>query len=224
MKIETVNGCEYRLQNLKPKTTYVVKVRGINIHRSRFGEYSEQSFETNAWRPDMPDKITVAPDTDVIARLGVTMLPESKENGSPVTHVHVSRCSDICSDWETQRVPVDPAKGEHQFLTVQTHCENNEKTLRFRVQFENEAGLSEPSKSVQLNIEDMIPGKPENIKCISKAREILLTWDPPKTNPVKSYHIQYWEKQKLLGIIMYVTSMHVHSVIIETKYSGLSKI
>ena len=48
---------------------------------------------------------------------------------------------------------MDLAKGEHQFLTVQTHCENNKKTLWFRVQFENEAGLSEPSKSVQLNIE-----------------------------------------------------------------------
>ena len=118
------------------------------------------------------------------------MLPESKENGSYVTHIHVSRHSDISSNWETQRVPVDPAKGEHQFLTVQTHCKNNEKTLWFQIQFKNEAGLSEPSKSVQLNIEDTIPGKPENIKCISKAREILLTWDPPITNPgsVISYH------------------------------------
>ena len=199
VKMETVNGCEYKLQSCKPRTTYVVKVRGINIHKGRFGEYSEKLvFETKAWRPDMPDTITVAPETDITARLGVTMLPVSKENGSHVTHIHVSRHSDLSSNWETQRVPVNPAKGEHQFLTVQTHCENNEKTLWFRIQFENEAGLSEPSKSVQLNVEDMIPGKPDNIKCISKAREILLTWDPPKTNPgsVKYYHIQYWEKQK----------------------------
>ena len=56
VKMETVNGCDNKLQSLKPKTTYVVKIRGINIHKGRFGEYSEQLvFETKAWSPDMPD-------------------------------------------------------------------------------------------------------------------------------------------------------------------------
>lgn len=42
----------------------------------------------------------------------------------------------------------------------------------------------------------MIPGKPENIKTIAKARQIQVDWDPPLSNPgaVNSYQIQYWEK------------------------------
>ena len=137
---------------------------------------------------------TITPKTDTTAELGFTMLIES---GSPVTHIHVNSQSDINSTWETQRFPVDRNKGEHQFVLVNTHCKGNEKHMWFRVQFENEAGLSEPSKSAQLDVSDMIPGVPENIRATSKAREIQLPWGPPKTNPgdVKLYHIQYQEKR-----------------------------
>ena len=92
------------------------------------------TFETKPGKPDKPEMPTITPNTDSTAKLGFTMLTESKENGSPVTHIYVSRQSDINSTWETQRFPVDRNKGEHQFLLVNTHCKNNEKHLWFRVQ------------------------------------------------------------------------------------------
>lgn len=61
----------------------------------------------------------------------------------------------------------------------------------------NKVGLSEPSDYAELKVAEMIPGKPENIKAITMARQIQVTWDIPIINPgaVNSYLIQCWGKR-----------------------------
>ncbi len=130
------------------------------------------------------------------------MLSEAEQNGNPVTNIIISRRSDKNLTWKSQHFPVqfspvDSFQGEYPPQVVHVICKDNEEVLYFRVQFENEAGVSEPSDSALLEIGDMIPGKPENIMTINRARQIQVTWDPPINNPgaVNSYQIQYWEKR-----------------------------
>ena len=208
LKGETVfNGCEYKLQSLLYKKKYFVKVRAISKCKNWYGELSEElTFETEPGKPDMPENqmIVITPETAVTARLEVTMLSDSKVNGSPVTHIRVGKQSVINPAWKYEKHPVDPDGGMNQTFTIDTVCQNNEQVLWFQIQFKNEAGLSEPSRSVRLAVQDMIPGEPEDVATVCRAREIEVTWKHPKTNPsaVKCYHIQYWEKrdnQKLVS-------------------------
>ena len=189
---------QFKLKKLKPKTNYIIKVKGFNDHKNRYGEYSTVfKCLTKAGKPEKPKMVKVSPQTEETVKLTITMLSEAEQNGSPVTDIIISRRSDKDPNWESETLTVaDPFQREFQIQDVHIHCKNNEDTWWFRVQFKNEAGKSELSDSAQLEIADMIPGKPENIKTIAKARQIQVDWDPPLSNPgaVNSYQIQYWEK------------------------------
>ncbi len=197
-KLEKVHTNQFKLEMLKPKTHYSMKVQGFNDHKNRLGEYStEVTFQTKAGKPEKPTMLQISPQNEKTVKLMVTMLSDAQQNGSPVTNIIVSRRSDRKPNWESQNFPVDSSQGEFQTLEVHVNCNDNEEKLYYRVQLENEAGISEPSDSAQLDIADMIPGKPENIKTNTIARQIQVTWDLPIHNPgaVNSYLIQYWEKR-----------------------------
>ena len=187
---------QFKLEKLKPKTNYVIKIQGFNNLKRWRGECSTVSFQTRAEKPEKPKMPKIVPQSEEIAILTMTMLSEAEQNGSPVTNIIVSRRSDKNSIWKFLTFSVDPFQGDLQTQEVYVNCEDNEEVLDFRVEFENEAGVSEPSDSAQLEIADMIPGKPENIKTIAEARQIQVDWDPPITNPgaVNSYLVQYREK------------------------------
>ncbi|XP_064397858.1 titin-like isoform X2 [Halichondria panicea] len=193
---KTHNNNYFKLEHLKPKTNYSIKVQGFNDSKNRYGEYSAvYTFQTKADKPEKPKMPKIIPKTEETAMLIITMLSEAEQNGSPVSNIIISRCSDKNSTWEVQTFPVDSSQGEFQALEVDITCKNNEQKLWLQVQFKNEAGVSEPSESALLEITDMIPGKPENIKTIAKARQIHVTWDPPINNPgaVNHYVIQCWQ-------------------------------
>ena len=196
---DKVHSNHFKLKKLKPKTYYSIKVQGFNDHKNRFGEYcTVVTFQTRAGKPEKPKKAKVSPQTEETVKLTITMLSEAQQNGSPVTKIIVNRRSDKNSTWESQTFPVDSSQGEFQTLVFQVNCKKDEEVLHFQIQFENEAGVSEPSDSTEVEIADMIPGKPENIIITAtKAREIQMTWDPPINNPgaVNTYQIQYWEKR-----------------------------
>ncbi len=198
-KKEKVHKKQFKLEKLKPKTDYFIKVKGYNDQKDRFGENCTVfNFLTSAGKPEKPKMPNVSPQTEETVKLTITMLSVGEQNGSPVTNIKISRRSDKNSIWKSEDFPVDSSQGDIQTLVIHVNCENNEEILHFRVQFENEAGVSEPSDSAQLEITDMIPGKPVSIKTISKARQIQVIWDPPKINQgaVKSYQIQYWQKEE----------------------------
>ncbi len=195
-KREKVHTNQLTLKMLKPKTNYFIKVQGFNDHKNRFGEYSTVFIRTRARKPGKPNMPYLSPQTEKTAKLTITMLSAGEQNGSPVMNIIISRRSDKNYHWESQPFPVDSSQGEFQTLLIHVSCKDNEEILYFRYQFENEAGVSEPSDTAQLEIVDMIPGKPENIRTTTSARQIQMTWDPPINNPgaVNSYLIQYWEK------------------------------
>ena len=189
---------QFKLKELKPKTNYFIKVQGCKeLHVNRLGEYcTSVPFETLAGKPEKPKMAKVSPLTEEKVKLAITMLSEAEQNGSPVTKIIVSRCSDNISTWESQDFFVDSSKGDFQKVEVYVNCKDNEETLYFRIQFENEAGVSEPSDSAPLQVADMIPGKPENIDIIPMARQIKINWNLPINNPraVNNYLIQYWKE------------------------------
>ena len=185
----------FSLINRKPKSGYVIKVRGMKSE-DKPGEYSQPlPVETKAGKPDMPEKPTITPESHSVGTLQVEMLEESRVNGSPVTHIVVAQCSDKKPEWKYKKFPVDYTQGAHQALTVDIECKENEGNLWFQVKLENAAGPSESSKSAQLVVERMIPSEPQNIIAYPKAKQIELKWDHPKYNPnaVKTYEIQYRE-------------------------------
>ncbi len=185
-EVKTVHITQFKLKKLKPKTNYSIKVKGFNDHKNRHGEYSTVFIcLTRAGKPEKPKMIKVSPQTAETVKLTITMLSEAEQNGSPVTNIIISKRSDRDPNWESETTltVVDPFQREFQTQGVHIHCKNNEDTWWFRVQFENEAGVSELSDSAQLEIADMIPGKPENIKTIAKARQIQVDWNPPLSNP-----------------------------------------
>ena len=182
----------FQITDLRPKCRYLLKVCGLKSEQTP-GEYSKQiELATKAGKPDQPEVPVIIPQSHSVGNLLVDMLSESKQNGSPVSHIVIIQYSK--SDvWEVKRVQVDPNKGSPQSVQVNITCEEGDETLWFRVQLKNEAGPSEPSKGAPLTIDKMIPSEPQNVKIFVKAREIELKWDPPRYNPkaVKTYHLQY---------------------------------
>ena len=192
---------------LQPMTTYFIKIRGIN--RKYVGEFCEPvMFQTKAGKPDKATKLSIAPISDTQGELKVEMLPISKQNGSLVTSIIVNRKSEL-HGWK--KILTSPVKGEQQdqiTLLVDIRCTKDDKQLYFQVQFENEAGLSEPS-TTELDIKDMIPGVPEITDLVCKPRQIEVRWNRPSNSwAVKSYLIYYrmtrgdsasteWEKIKV---------------------------
>ena len=187
------------LRGLRPKTRYKFLVRGVNSLDNRKGEYIKpKSIETKAGKPDMPDTPTITPETDETCKVEVKMLPQEKENGSPVKNIIITQYSDVDVTEEKSSFDVSSMKrGSHLCQTIKINCRKNMNVLWCYVQFENEAGVSGPSKAARLHIEDMIPSKPQNVNVKTKARELQLNWEPPKNNPgaVKYYLVQYWMKQ-----------------------------
>ncbi len=222
---EKVHTNHFKLQNLKPKTYYFIKVQGFDDHKNRLGEYStELKFQTRAGKPEKPKMPKISPQTEEKAKVTVTMLSEVEQNGSPVTNIIIGRSSDKISTWVSQNFPVESSQGEFQKLVVDhVNCNNNEETLYFRVQFENEAGVSESSDGAQLEIADMIPGKPENIRTTTCARQIQVTWDPPINNSgaVNSYQIQHWEKRNDQGLFLSESDKTVSH---DQRYLGLTSL
>ena len=198
------NSLEAVIQNLKPMTKYEIKVQGINnIKNNTEGEISDAvTAKTKAGKPDKPEKPSIRIETAMKGSLFVDMLPESKQNGSPVTHIIVTQDTILYSNiTETKSFffSVNPSQGDHQCIPVNIKCGKNERALCFKVQFKNEAGQSEVAKSDRLYQEDMIPGKPGNVQKdlqSLKPREITVNWDSPKINPaaVDTYHVEFWEK------------------------------
>ena len=197
------NSLKAVIQNLKPMTQYKIKVQGVNNTNNTEGEISDViTAKTKAGKPDKPEKPSIRIETATKGSLFVDMLPESKQNGSPVTHIIVTQDIILYSNTtETKSLffPVNPNQRDHQCIPVNIKCGKNERALCFKVQFKNEAGLSEVAKSDRLYQEDMIPGKPGNVQKdlqSLKPREITVNWDSPKINPaaVATYHVEFWEK------------------------------
>ncbi len=54
-KREKANTNQLKVEMLKPKTTYSIKVQGLNDHKNRLGEYSSvYTFQTKAEKPEKP--------------------------------------------------------------------------------------------------------------------------------------------------------------------------
>ncbi|XP_064391869.1 tyrosine-protein phosphatase Lar-like isoform X3 [Halichondria panicea] len=187
----------FKFEKLKSNTNYFIKVQGFNDDKKRLGEYSIVcTCQTGAGKPEKPKKPEISPQTEETVQLIVTMLSEAEQNGSPVTEIIIKRSSNRNSTWEAHHFQIESSQGEFQrhALTVHANFKINEEILYFQVQFMNKVGLSEPSDYAELKVAEMIPGKPENIKAITMARQIQVTWDIPIINPgaVNSYLIQCW--------------------------------
>ena len=196
---------EVVIQNLKPMTQYTIKVQGINTVDNMEGEISDAiTAKTKAGKPDKPEKPSIRIETATRGSLFIDILPDSKQNGSPVTHIIVTRDKIYSDNTEPKSDKysflVNSSQRDHQCLPVDIMCEQNECALCFKVQFQNEAGLSKIAKSDLLYLENMIPGTPENLRkdleTTSKPKEITVSWDSPKINPaaVDTYHVEYWER------------------------------
>ncbi len=212
-KRDEVHTTHFKFEKLKSNTNYFIKVQGFNEDKERLGECSIVcTCQTGAGRPEKPKKPQISPQTEETVQLVVTMLSEAEQNGSPVTEIIIKRSSDRNSTWKAHHFQIESSQGEfqRQDLTVHTSFKNNEETLYFQVQFMNEVGLSELSDYAELKLAEMIPGKPENIKAITTARQIRVTWDIPINNPgaVNSYLIQCWEKGGEQGLIQSELDRH----------------
>ena len=202
LKYCCTTSLEVVIQSLKPMTLYEIKVQGINNVDNMEGEISNAIIaKTKAGKPDKPEKPSIRIETATMGILSVDMLPQSKQNGSPVTHINVIQDKIYSDNTETNSFlcQVDPSQKDYVRISVNIMCVKNERALCFKVQFKNKAGLSEISKSVLLYHENMIPGKPDNVQedlQSLKPREITVNWDSPKINPaaVDTYHVEYWER------------------------------
>ena len=109
--------------------------------------------------------------------------------------------SNHLGNWEGKEYTVNPVQKEDYTLDVDVTCKPGDSVISFVVQMKNKAGLSEPSNTIELSVDDMIPGPPEKIKALVSAREITLTWDPPGCNAqsARAYNIKYQKAQKAVA-------------------------
>ena len=71
--------------------------------------------------------------------------------------------------------------------------------VQYRVRMQNEVGLSEPSTTMKLLPDQIIPAKPENLRETEvTGNSIAISWQKPDINPglVNKYYVCYKEKSK----------------------------
>ena len=180
--------------DLKPSTKYRFRIWAVNEKTK--GNFSKE-FEAQT-KPGVPNKPS-KPDLTIIAphkaTVTVQQLRKENENGSPVTHVIIEKCtvaSAVNDQWSSEEFAVD---ADVELIKKVITLENS--VQYFRVRMKNEVGISEPSAIVQASY--LIPGPPQNIReqvnlwvKETSYNRITVSWDKPDAQPqaVKQYEVE----------------------------------
>ena len=194
---ETANSLENftaTFSKLKPNTAYRFRIRGTNDEKC--GEWSEAlQIKSAPGPPNQPSKPEVEISTPQKATIQLMKLKKDDENGSPVTHVIIEKCtvaSTVDNQWSSEEFAVDAGV---ELVKEVINLDNS--VQYFRVRMKNEAGISDPSAIAQAPY--LIPGPPQNIHeqenlwvKETSCNRITVSWDKPDAQPqaVKQYEVE----------------------------------
>ena len=188
--------------DLIPARSYKFCVASCNSKFPAGGESCKEIVvRTEADKPCCPSKPDIKIECDSSGKtkylLVVTMLPEDKENGSPVQKIVVKSKIHGDSKYDTKEFIAcrnDPVKS----YLIKPPNATKVFTVQYHIRMKNKAGLSDPSDVHELESSQMIPGPPKNLVA-DKDRilfnSIVLIWEEPDENP-KS--VEYYMIQKRL--------------------------
>ena len=180
------------VDDLNPNTNYCFRVRAINTIRK--GEYSEEvNVMTAVGPPNKPSIPTLQVMSPTIAIIQIAKLNEEDENGSPVTHIIVERCSHDSGEWQPEEFPITShGVGIIQEISLESAVRDTIYLYYFRIRMKNSGGKSKPSDAVELTVSDLIPGPPQNLFATCSATQIDLKWDEPNFHPkaARSYEVE----------------------------------
>ena len=185
------------ISKLYPKTKYSICLCAANT-RGKYIAFCSKEAETAADRPNKP-QIVGSIDVVSAAKGTISILKPTpiEENGSKVTNAVLERYTQPGHDakWEKDtEILITSTLDESVTISIEFDIINitEKNVLWYRVRTRNEVGLSEPSKSVKLNMKDIIPGVPKITRLDRRPREIRVMFSQP-TNfwAVETYCIEY---------------------------------
>jgi len=179
-------GLSAEVLDLESNSKYWFRVCARN--ESRIGEFCDEvEASTTAGPPNRPSKPTVqVTPTKALISL---QRHNDDENGSPVTHIIVERCSQNTT-WIENEFPI-----AHGSALFRGEILLDNAMEYFRVKLKNEIGISEPSEIAEVATIDLNPGPPQNFRVVRDEcthDSIKLAWDIPAIHPVaaRSYELE----------------------------------
>ena len=186
----TQNDCLATIGELTPHSSYQFRVRGVN---KCIGETSQVLLVKT--KPDVPNK-PQKPKINVLNCNNIALVAPrqtiKEEHGSPITAIVVEKLDGATKQWKREKEhPI--STGQDKTIIPLTIADDNDSATEYRIKSKNGAGESEPSDSCMLSADEILPGKPENLKIIDSGSKLCkIGWSVPLINPasVNQYHIE----------------------------------
>ena len=189
-QVAIYEGLSAEVTGLKSNSKYWFRVCARN--ESRIGEFCDEvEANTAAGPPDRPSKpiVQLTPTKALIS----LQRHIDDENGSPITHIIVERCSQSTT-WIEEEFPI-----AHDSALFRGEIPLDNAMQYFRVKIKNQVGVSEPSEIAEVATIDLNPGPPQNFRVVDNEcahDSIKLTWDIPAIHPAaaRGYELELRSK------------------------------
>ena len=182
--VTETNTLKAEIENLKPKTKYQFTVQAYT------GKMASKKSDV-LLKETLPT-VPPIPETPVVIPQGKEFLlkfylPPISESGCKVTHAyvyHFDRNREKYRDPTKFKISSDTEQSCNEKTEYERTMEINTcKTFWITITLWNTVGQSKESMFSGVAMEDVTPGKPDNLKCkLIKAREVELSWNVPKVN------------------------------------------
>ena len=173
------SGIRLGKEKVQPGMLCTVKVRKIN--ESGPGPWSKAVVvQMPASPPSQPSQPRITLTSESQGTLTVKRLSQEDEHGSPVKALIIESYTLPTIRWISREVEINPSNGPSIQAEIRVKYD---KKQYFRVKMRNDAGISEPSKPVLLNPQQLIPGFPQQLKVKGRTEsKIELQWCKPAFN------------------------------------------